>query len=97
MRLELPLSRQGHPTLAHRFIGGCRHSLKKQPREGRQKVTPLRDAKSENPDASRRNLPSLSGLLTGIGRTPTVETVGDCRVSLPGQRPGNLNPRSRAC
>ena len=97
MRHCLRLSRQGLPTIAHRFNGGFRIALWMQPREGRQKVTLFRDATPENPDASRRNLPSLSGLLTRIGRTPTVETVGYCRVSLPGQRPGVLDPRSLPC
>ncbi len=93
----LPLSRQGHPTIAHRFIGGFRIALQTQPREGRQKSTPLQDVSFSDLNTSRGILPSLTGLIGSAALTPTVETVGYCRVSLAGQRPGDPEMRPPPC
>ena len=85
----LPLSRQGHPTIAHRFIGGFRIALQTQPRQGRQKPTPLPFLHINDLGTNSQILPSLTGLIGLAARTPTVETVGYCRVSLAGQRVSN--------
>ena len=97
MRLGLLMSRQGLPTVAHRFIGGFRHAWWMQPREGRQTLTRSVVTQCSGIFASRGILPSLTGLIGLEALTPTVETVGYCRVSLPGQRPGELGIRRQAC
>ena len=97
MRLDLPWSRQGHPTVAHRFIGGFRHASRMQPREGRQNSTPSPEVPFGDPLTSREFLSSLKGLLASAALAPTIETVGYYRVSLAGQRKGDREMRSRSC
>ena len=97
MRLCLPWSRQGHPTIAHRFIGGFRHALGMQPREERQKTPSLPDVSFGDLNTNRETLPSLRGLIGSAALTPTVKTVGYYRVSLSGQRTDNPELRSHAC
>jgi hypothetical protein len=97
MRLGLPMSRQGLPTIAHRFIGGFRHALGMQPREGRKTLTRWVVTQWNGLFANRKILPSLTGLIGLAPLTPTVETVGYCRVSLMGQRLGDRRMRSHAC
>ena len=97
MRLGPPLSRQGHSTIAHRFIGGFRHASRMQTREGRQKTTPLREVSSDNLKASHETLPSLTGLIGTAALTPTVKTVGYYRASLAGQSTDNPELRRLPC
>ncbi len=89
MRHCLRLSRQGHPTIAHRFNGGFKHACVIQPRQGRQKTARSVDTPSNELLALRGILPSLTGLIRSRSLNPTVETESYCRVSLTGQRPGN--------
>ena len=97
MSCSRPLSRRGVQRIAPRFIGGLRSVSWMQPREGRQKTARLRVVSSYNLNAMRAILSSLTGLISSGAQVPTVETVGYCRVSLAGQRPGDPEMRSHPC
>ena len=97
MRLRLSLSRQGLPTIAHLFVGGWKMASLMQPREGRQKMSPPAVSSLYEFELMIAILPSLTGLISSGAQVPTVETVGYCRVSLAGQRPGDPEMRPPPC
>ena len=74
------LSRQGHPTIAHRFSGGTTSRSRPKPRQGRQKLARLSSHHLPRDPDFRRRLPSLTGLvgLVGIAFPPLKRwaTVG---------------------
>ena len=80
------LSRQGHPRIAHRFNGGRASSgTPMSPvRDGRSGRSPWPRAVGVGPPCEI--LSPLTGLGPDMSVYPTDESVGYCRVSLPGQR-----------
>ena len=94
-RGKLNLSRQGHPTIAHRFIGGLRCKKTTRAPGGAKDIE--RDSVIDPPLSSRFIDPSSSPrLVRNLFRPyrdlachraccPTVETVGYCRASLTGR------------
>ena len=87
---KLPsLSREGHPTIAHRFNGGKAIPTNRQVPSGTADSHECRDraAVVSKPQKSPCEfLSPLSGLWPRATRGPTAEAVGDCRVFLAGQR-----------
>ena len=80
MSLGLPWSRQGHPTIAHRFIGGFRFASRTQPREGRVN-SPIGGPQESvtrrvSEGRAQRGVPPTSvngGLLLGIELSQPIE------------------------
>ena len=82
----LSLSRQGLPRVAHRFNGGRAPGRNDESRQGRQNRAIIVLTSGRRGATRRASVAPVGAADRERIRGPTDESVGYCRVSLPGQR-----------